>query len=91
MINIKSPMSAELKYIIFHTNAGWIGILSSAKGLLSTTLPQPSAQEAHLQLGPEMNQAIRSPHLFADLTERFRAYFNGRQTTFPDKLDLSGT
>ncbi|MBI2980337.1 MAG: MGMT family protein [Chloroflexi bacterium] len=83
-------MSTELKYFIFQTDPGWIGILSSSKGLLSTTLPQPSAAEAHRQLGPEINQAIRLPHLFAGLAERFRVYFSGQKTTFPDKLDLSG-
>ena len=83
-------MSSELKYFIFHTGPGWIGIVSSAKGLLSTTLPQPSAQEAHLQLGTEVNQAVQAPSLFADLAERFSVYFRGQKTTFPDKLDLSG-
>lgn len=67
-----------------------MGILASAKGLLSTTLPQRSSQEALEQLGDRANHATRSPDLFDDLMERFRGYFNGHQTTFPDKLDLSG-
>ena len=68
----------------------WIGILASAKGLLSTTLPQCSSQEALEQLGDRANDVIHSTDLFDDLMERFRSYFSGHRTAFPDKLDLSG-
>ena len=82
-------MSRELRYIIFNTDIGWIGILGSAKGLLSTTLPQHSAQEALEQLGARIN-ATWSPDPFADLIERLKIYFGGDRMPFPDKLDLSG-
>jgi len=81
-------MSQQLNYIIFNTNVGWLGILGSAKGLLSATLPQRSAQEAYQLLGG--NDATLSPHLFDDLIERLRIYFAGHKITFSDKLDLSG-
>ena len=64
-------------------------MLASAKGLLRTTLPQCSAQEACQQLGDSVSHATWSPHLFKDLTERLRVYFSRHRTTFPDKLDLS--
>jgi len=80
----------ELKYITFNTNKGWVGILGSTKGLLSTTLPRPSAQEARQLLGDRVNCATWSPRRFEDLMERLRAYFSGHQVAFPDKLDLSG-
>ncbi len=83
-------MTGELKYITSNTDRGWVGILASAKGLLGTTLPQRSAQEARQLLGDSVNQATWSPHLFADLVERLKVYFNGRKATFPDELDLSG-
>ena len=82
-------MTGELKYIIFNTDMGWVGILASAKGLLGTTLPQRSAQEVGQLLGDSLNQAIWSPHLFQDLRQRFKAYFSGGKVTFPDELDLS--
>ena len=82
-------MSEELKYIIFNTDTGWIGVLGSAKGLLSTTLPQGSSQEALEQLGDRVNQATRAPDPFNDLMERFKIYFRGRKVDFPDALDLS--
>jgi len=83
-------MTHELNYIIFNTDAGWIGVLGSAKGLLRTTLPQPSAQEVHQLLGDSLNCATWSPHLFEDLMERLRTYFNGHKSVFPDRLDLPG-
>ena len=33
--------------------------------------------------------AKESPQLFKDLIERLNAYFSGKKTSFPDKLDLS--
>jgi len=83
-------MTGELEYITFNTNMGWIGVVGSAKGLLRTTLPQRSAQEAHQLLGDSVNYATWSPHLFDDLTERLRGYFGGHKAAFPDRLDLSG-
>ncbi len=79
-----------MKYTTFNSDPGWIGILTSPEGLLATTLPQGSAEEARRQLGNEVSQAIWSPHLFSDLVERLQAYFRGHRVTFPDKLDLSG-
>lgn len=83
-------MSQQLNYIIFNTNVGWLGISGSAKGLLSATLPQRSAQEAYQLLDDRANNATLSPHLFDDLIERLRIYFAGHKITFSDKLDLSG-
>ena len=51
-------MKGELKYTIFNTNMGWVGILSSARGLQCTTLPQHSAQEARQLLGNRVNHAV---------------------------------
>ncbi len=82
-------MSDELKYVIFESKMGWVGILASAKGLLSIALPQPSAEEASLQLGEQVNQATWSSEPFADLVGRLTAYFSGHKVSFPDKLDLS--
>ena len=82
-------MTVRLKYITFSTDMGWVGMLASAKGLLRTTLPQPSVHEVRQLLGNNINHASWSPHLFKDLMERLGTYFSGHRTTFPDKLDLS--
>ena len=82
-------MTGELKYIIFNTNMGWVGILGLAKGLVRTTLPQHSAQEACQLLGDGVNNAVWSHNLFDVLVERFKTYLSGGKTAFPDELDLS--
>jgi len=83
-------MTEELYYIIFNTNAGWMGILGSTRGLRRITLPHPSAQETHQALADSIKYATRSPHLFKDLVERFKRYFSGHRVNFTDELDLSG-
>ena len=80
----------ELKYTIFETDRGWVGILASSEGLLGTTLPQSSTREACQLLGDRLNQATSSALQFVDLVERLKVYFSGHQATFPDKLDFSG-
>ena len=79
----------RLSYTTFNTDMGWLGMLASAKGLLGTTLPQPSAQEACQLLGDSISYAIWSLHPFTNLMKRLKVYFSGHRTTFPDKLDLS--
>jgi len=64
--------------------------MGSAKGLLRTTLPHPSAQEIRQLLSDSINHATRSPHQFEDLMKRLKLYFRGHQVTFSDNLDLSG-
>jgi len=83
-------MTQQPNCIIFNTDMGWVGILGSAKGLLRTTLPHPSAHEIHQLLGDSINQASRSPRLFQDLIRRLKLYFGGHRVNFPDRLDLSG-
>jgi methylated-DNA-[protein]-cysteine S-methyltransferase len=82
-------MTSKLNYVVFNVGVGWLGILGSIKGLVSTTLPQPSAQEARRQLSYRVNQATLSPQLFRDLMGRLRLYFSGQKVDFPDELDLS--
>ena len=65
-----------------------MGILGSAKGLLRTTLPHPSAEEARQLLGNSLNYATWSRHQFQDIVPRLRTCFAGRKETFPDELDL---
>ncbi len=82
-------MARELGYTIFNTDMGWLGILGSTKGLLHTTLPHRSAQEAGQLLGDRVNDATWSADFFDDLMQRLRTYFGGHRATFPDELDLS--
>ena len=83
-------VSEVLHYTAFDTEIGWVAILASPEGLLAVTLPAKSAEEAHRMLGSRADGAARSPDRFADLMERFRAYYAGRAVSFPETLDLSG-
>ena len=89
ILNRGHIVTDELKYITFATDMGWVGILSSAKGLMRLSLPQPSARGALELLGSSLSHTTRSPHQFEDLISRLRIYFDGRKVTFPDELDLS--
>ncbi len=77
------------KCAICQTTLGWVGLLRSAEGLLSVTLPQRSSQEARQLLDIETKNASDSLASFPSLIERLKAYFAGNKVTFPDKLDLS--
>jgi len=83
-------VGAELRYAIFDTRMGWVGILGSERGLLGATLPQNSSQEIFKQLGDRVKQATFDLGSFEDLVRRFRTYFEGHRVTFLDGLDLSG-
>ena len=78
-----------LKYITFATDMGWVGILSSVRGLVRLTLPQPSTQGALELLGSSLSHAAWSPPQFEDMISRLRIYFDGCKAAFPDELDLS--
>ena len=88
-LGLLNNMNDEIKYTTFRTAMGWVGILASPEGLLSTTLPQSSVEEAYRLLGKSQNQATWCPGLFEDLADRLRIYLGGVKTSFPDELDLS--
>ena len=69
---------------------GWVGILGSTKGIMRSTLPQPSAQEARRLLGEQVSYAERSHHLFDALIARLQSYFQTEKVDFPNELDLVG-
>ena len=79
-----------IEYTAFDTCIGWVGVLGSTRGLLRTTLPQRSLQEAHRLLGDKADHAVCSPRLFGNLMERLRNYFSGEKVSFADNVDLSG-
>ena len=82
-------MNDELKYIVFNCKMGWVGVLASAEGILTTTLPQSTAMAAQQLLGDGLNQATCTPTLFNDITRRLQAYFSGQEVALDDELDLS--
>jgi methylated-DNA-[protein]-cysteine S-methyltransferase len=66
-----------------------VGILGSASGLRRTTLPQRTERAVYELLSDSLKNTTASPRRFADLIERYRAYFSGHRADFPDTLDLA--
>ncbi len=79
----------ELEYTVFETAFGWVGVLASGYGLLATSLPQPTIEQARTELGPDVAAAIWSPGRFSGLASCLRSYFRGGLVAFPDQLDLT--
>jgi methylated-DNA-[protein]-cysteine S-methyltransferase len=73
-------------YAVFVTEAGWMAVSFSEKGLKSLTLPQPTAAQARKLLGAE---TAENPDLIKDTISRLKEYFSGRKTAFPEVCDLS--
>jgi methylated-DNA-[protein]-cysteine S-methyltransferase len=84
-------MTGDLFYAVFHTVAGWAGLLGSEAGLRRATLPQHSEAGVTRLLGIENSPAGSSPGHFKSLIERLQAYYDGCPADFDDKLDLSGS
>ncbi len=82
-------MGGEIKYAVFTTSMGWVGVSGSDKGLLCIALPQRSAQQARRLMGEGLNCAVRPGDCFDDLIGRLQTYFDGGKATFSDELDLS--
>ncbi|MFH1662809.1 MAG: methylated-DNA--[protein]-cysteine S-methyltransferase [Chloroflexota bacterium] len=80
-----------MEYTVLETDMGWIAIVGSERGLVSTSLPHKSAREALESLGKTIEYALPSPDRFMDLTRRLKAYFSGYKVLFQDELDFSET
>ncbi len=78
-----------MKYTVFETKMGWVGLLASEKGLVRTTLPRVSKEGAISELILNRSRAAFSPDFFKDLTRIFVRYFNGEEVSFPAEIDLS--
>jgi len=83
---IDAPES-PLRYAIFSTGQGWLGLLASGKGLLAATLPQTSKEAALERLGEDIEKAAPDDGFFSDIVSRLREYFSGHPVSFEDEID----
>jgi len=80
----------QLHYDIFLTQVGWMGALTSPRGLRRLTL-RPTPQEALDELGLEVAQAVHYPDALESIRHRLNAYFRGEEKSLSDiPLDLEG-
>jgi O-6-methylguanine DNA methyltransferase len=70
---------------------GWVGIAWSAEGLVGSTLPQETEDEALAQLptGSALVPGAASKVDISALTEKLRRYFDGEVVCFDEALDPS--
>lgn len=79
-----------MKYTVFETKLGWMGVIGSARGLRRMTIPLPSPEEAFRDLEPDLGEADLDPGFFGGLAGRMQHFFEDGEAAFPDQFDLPG-
>jgi methylated-DNA-[protein]-cysteine S-methyltransferase len=88
----KVNLKASFRYETIKTRFGWMGILASAKGVVATSLPRVTQEEARRAMGPLASSAVTDREGLSGLVRRITAYFEGQQIAFTDDVDIiSGT
>lgn len=72
------------------TQAGWVGLLLSPRGLRALAYPHPSVEEALTNLQERWPEASFEKSAAEGLKEQLRRYYAGKSVTFTAKLDLEG-
>ena len=80
-----------LRYAVFETKMGWVGILASDTGLLRTTLPSDTPDEAAAGLGPAARAADNDVRRLLEPIRHLSDYFDGRRVEFSDKLEYDSS
>ena len=79
-----------IRHAVADTKLGWIGMVSSEKGLTFITLPEASRKAALSKIKGFISNSVEDASAFGDLPSRLQQYFAGNKVNFPDRLDLSG-
>ena len=78
-----------IRYDVFETAFGWMGLSASELGLCRSTLPRLSPDECVADLAPENAEA--SGEGLHDLKRKLVAYFDGEEVDFAcERIDLKG-
>ena len=78
-----------MKFRIFETSLGWIGLVSSPSGLRAATLPRRDREGALMEIMALGAREEAHADELGDLPERLRRYARGEPVAFPDALDFS--
>jgi len=79
-----------IRHAVTDTKLGWIGMVSSGKGLTFITLPEASRKASLSKIKGFVSNSVEDVSAFGDLPSRLQHYFTGNKVNFPDRLDLSG-
>ncbi|MBI2909858.1 MAG: methylated-DNA--[protein]-cysteine S-methyltransferase [Chloroflexi bacterium] len=77
-----------MRYALFESGFGWVGVAGDSDGLHRTSLPQESRKAAFEALRVSPIEPEADPSFFGDLLDRLRQYFEGRPVAFPDRLAI---
>ncbi len=78
-----------LKYDIFKTSFGWMGVVASENGIRRLTLPEQSCADAEAELGGSAQGAVRDSSRFGELRARLDRYFSGEpEDLTQEEIDL---
>jgi methylated-DNA-[protein]-cysteine S-methyltransferase len=77
------------RFIVFETDYGWIGIVSSHIGVKSLYLPRVSRCEIEDEVGRRYGSLQFDSIMFQDLKHRLIRYFRGEAVQFNDPVDLT--
>ena len=70
---------------VFLTRFGWVGVVSSPRGVRRTTLPQMAPADCMSIMGREVDDSVESPAEVAEIRDRIAAYFEGERVGFEDE------
>lgn len=76
------------EYLIFETQAGWVGVVYSSHGVTRTYLPEPrgALKQRIAKENPESHEANSAK---PELVDQLIAYFRGEPVTFRTRFDWS--
>lgn len=81
-----------LRYCVFETSLGWIGVASGDAGLARITLPRPDRPAAESEVRAGLGPIEEDEAVFAPVRDQFELFLRGELTQFDltyDDRDLS--
>lgn len=82
----------RVRYSIFKTRFGWVGLVGVQAGLLCLILPgQKSDTSTRIKERFSDRELILDPPFFDETAAKIVDYFEGREIAFNDNLELSGS
>ena len=79
-------------YEVFSTVMGWVAVVKGENGVISSSLPETSAEVAYSKIAKFTNGATRSDGELDDIKARVRGYLEGDDVDLREvELDISDT
>jgi methylated-DNA-[protein]-cysteine S-methyltransferase len=79
-----------MKYTVFPTPLGWIGLAGGPAGLIRVTLPRPDRLSAQTEVLAGLGPLEADKAAFGEVQDQFARYFRGEPVPFDVALDERG-